>query len=199
VDRALHVGVLALQGSFAPHAAAVRRMGHEPLEVRGREQLDGLSHLILPGGESTTLHHLLELFELGATIRERAARGALALFGTCAGAILLGADAGELPPRWGLLDARLERNAFGRQIDSFQVALEVSGLDGGPLLATFIRAPRFAHVGARARVLARHEGEAVLVEQDNLLAASFHPELVGDDRLHRRFLSSMPRLASSAP
>jgi len=184
----MKAGVLALQGSFEPHAAALRRLGLEGVLVRSVEELAGLTHLILPGGESTSLHHLLELFGLREAIRERAAHGELALFGTCAGAILMGADDGTRPPRMGLLDATLARNAYGTQVDSFQAPLQVDGLEGGPLLARFIRAPRFTQVGPRARVLARFDGQPVLVEQEGLLAASFHPELVGDDRLHARFL-----------
>ena len=184
----IRVGVLALQGSFEPHAAAVRRLGHEAVLVRAPADLAGLTHLILPGGESTTLHHLLELFGLREAILLRAQRAELALFGTCAGAILLGADDGTRPPRFGLLDATLSRNAFGSQVDSFQAPIEVEELAGGALLGTFIRAPKFARVGPRARVLARLQGEPVLVEQPGLLAASFHPELTADDRLLERFL-----------
>ncbi len=187
--RAKKVGVLALQGSFEPHARVLRRLGFEPLLVRGAEDLRDLTHLILPGGESTTLHHLLELFGIGDAIRARHAAGELSLFGTCAGAILLGRDDGSRPPRLGLLDATLERNAYGRQVDSFEDEIAIDGLDGGPLRAIFIRAPRFAKLGERARVLARRGREPVLVEQDGLLAATFHPELSGDDRLHARFLS----------
>ena len=186
--RAKKVGVLALQGSFEPHARAVARLGYVPVLVRSVPDLEGLTHLILPGGESTTLHHLLELFGMFEPIRARASRGELALFGTCAGAILLGQDDGSRPQRFALLDAELERNAYGRQIDSFQTDIDVDGLEGGALRATFIRAPRFANIGKHARVLARLNGEPVLVEQPGLLAATFHPELSGDDRLHARFL-----------
>jgi len=186
--RAKRVGVLALQGSFGPHARAVERLGFQCVLVRAPADLEGLTHLILPGGESTTLHHLLELFGMREMIRERAARGELALFGTCAGAILLGAEDGSRPPRLGLLDAALERNGFGSQVDSFRAAIDVEGLEGESMNAIFIRAPRFTRVGERARVLARWKGEAVLVEQPGLLAATFHPELSGDDRVHARFL-----------
>lgn len=188
--RAKRVGVLALQGSFAEHAAALRRLGSEPVLVRSADDLEGLTHLILPGGESTTLRHLLDLFGMSAPIRERFERGELALFGTCAGAILLGQDDGTRPERFGLLDATLARNAYGTQIESFRSTIEVEGLADGPLQAVFIRAPRFTQIGPRARVLASNAGEAVLVEQPGLLAATFHPELAGDDRLHARFLSA---------
>ncbi len=185
---AKRVGVLALQGSFEEHAAAVRRLGFEPVLVRSAEDVRELTHLILPGGESTTLHHLMELFGVGEAIRTRAASGELSIFGTCAGAILLGQDDGTRPPRFGLLDATLDRNAYGRQVDSFRANVDVEVLEGGPLDAVFIRAPRFSKIGPRARVLARHNGEPVLVEQSGLLAATFHPELTRDDRLHGHFL-----------
>jgi 5'-phosphate synthase pdxT subunit len=178
-------GVLALQGDFEPHARVLRELGHEPVLVRNREQLARVTHLVLPGGESTTLHHLLELFGLWDAIRGRYRDGSLALFGTCAGAILLGRSDGERPPRLELLDAVLARNAFGRQVDSFVETLDV---DGAPLPCVFIRAPRFVSVGANARVLARRGDEPVLVEGPRLLAATFHPELSGETRLHRRFL-----------
>src|SRR5689334_3618558 len=133
MDRAKNVGVLALQGSFEPHMRAVRRLGFEPVLVRSPDDLEGLTHLILPGGESTTLHHLLELFGLREPIVERAKRGDLALFGTCAGAILLGREDGARPPRFGLLDAGLERNAYGRQVDSFRAPIELEGIAGPAL------------------------------------------------------------------
>ena len=189
VAASKRVGVLALQGSFEPHARAVLRLGFDPVLVRSMADVRELTHLILPGGESTTLHHLLELFGIGEAIRSRAASGKLSLFGTCAGAILLGRDDGTRPARFGLLDATLRRNGWGRQLDSFRSEVEIDGLEGGPMPAIFIRAPRFASLGPAARVLARLDGEAVLVEQPGLLAATFHPELAADDRLHARFLS----------
>jgi len=186
-------GVLALQGSSQPHLDCLRKLGHEPVAVRAREQLEGLTHLILPGGESTTIHHLLQLFDLEQAIRERWAEGRLALFGTCAGAILLGCGV-ETPGQpkirdvhLGLLDATLERNAYGRQIDSFTSSVQLE--QESDLHAVFIRAPRFVDVGPGARVLARHRGEPVLVEGKGLLAATFHPELSGDLRVHRRCLA----------
>ena len=179
-------GVLALQGDFEPHARMLHALGHEPVLVRNAEQLARVSHLVLPGGESTTLHHLLELFELWEPIRERYREGSLALFGTCAGAILLGKSDGTRPPRMELLDAVLARNAYGRQVDSFVKTLE---LDGAPLECVFIRAPKFVSVGARARVLVRDGADAIVVEGPRLLAATFHPELSGDKRLHERFLA----------
>ncbi|MEM7310932.1 MAG: pyridoxal 5'-phosphate synthase glutaminase subunit PdxT [Planctomycetota bacterium] len=188
------VGVLALQGAFAPHLAAFARLGVQAREVRRGEDLEGLSHLVLPGGESTTIRHLLDLFGLTEELVARTRAGQLALFGVCAGAILLGADADDRPRRLGLLDAHLERNGFGRQAESFTEELHV---DGAPMRGVFIRAPRIASVGADVRVLARRGDEPVLVESGGCLAATFHPELSGSDRLHARFLAA-PRAALPA-
>jgi 5'-phosphate synthase pdxT subunit len=181
-------GVLALQGSFEPHLRAFEELGFEPLAVRNRAQLELCSHLVIPGGESTTMHHLARLFDLWNEIGRRNEAGTLPLFGTCAGAILLGQDDGERPPRLARLDAKLERNAYGRQIDSFEKELELEGLGAPPMRCVFIRAPRFTEIGAGARVLGRDGGEPILVEGDGVLAATFHPELSGDLRLHARFL-----------
>ncbi len=181
------VGVLALQGASIAHRSAFARLGVEAREVRGRGDLEGISHLVLPGGESTTIHHLLELFDLGPEIVARHRRRTLALFGTCAGAILLGGDDGERPPRMRLLDAVLERNAYGRQVDSFsrQVHLEPFGAE---LRCVFIRAPRVRSVGPRARVLGRLGEDPILLQGPGLLASTFHPELSGDPLIHAYFL-----------
>jgi len=187
-------GVLALQGDFGPHRAAFARAGVEAREVRAAADLGGLTHLVIPGGESTTLHHLLELFGLWATIDERHRSGRLALFGTCAGAILLGRDDGERPPRLSLLDARIRRNAYGRQIDSFTRNVVVEGLDS-ELRGVFIRAPKITGVGEGVRVLARLDDDPILVQAPALLAATFHPELSDSPLLHRRFLTLDPREA----
>ncbi len=182
------VGVLALQGGVAPHLEAFSALGIAAREVRRRSHLAGLTHLVLPGGESTTLHHLLELFDLGSEIVHRHRAGELALFGTCAGAILLGRGDGERPPRFALLDAVLERNAYGRQVDSFTERLPFDVFGGRELDCVFIRAPRFLEVGSGARVLARRAGEPILVAGPGLLAATFHPELGDDPLIHRYFL-----------
>ena len=182
------VGVLALQGGVGPHLGAFAALGVAAHEVRRPSELDGLTHLVLPGGESTTLHHLLELFALTDEIVRRHRSGELALFGTCAGAILLGRGDGERPPRMGLLDAVLERNAYGRQVDSFAERIPFEVFGGEELPCVFIRAPRFRRVGPGARVLARRRGEPILVAGPGLLAATFHPELGGDPRIHRYFL-----------
>lgn len=186
IELATQAGVLALQGDFEPHARVLRGLGCEVVLVRDPAQLDAVTHLVLPGGESTTLHHLLDLFRLWEPIRARHRDGSLALFGTCAGAILLGHSDGAPPPRLDLLDATLARNAYGRQVDSFVAPVEFDGLR---LDAVFIRAPKFIDVGPRARVLAQLHGAPVLVEGPRLLAATFHPELSGASRVHERFLA----------
>jgi 5'-phosphate synthase pdxT subunit len=194
-----NVGVLALQGDYEPHARALRALGVEPVLVRRPAELAELSHLVLPGGESTTLHNLLTRFGMWESLRERYAAGSLALFGTCAGAILLGRDDGTRPPRLGLLDAVLERNAYGRQTDSFTRSIVLDALGGEAFPCIFIRAPKFAAIGPRARVLAHDGADPILVEGEDILAATFHPELSGDLRLHRRFLAMEPDSRLSGP
>ncbi|MSR60945.1 MAG: pyridoxal 5'-phosphate synthase glutaminase subunit PdxT [Planctomycetes bacterium] len=188
---AVRVGVLALQGASAAHVNACARLGVEAREVRAPRELDGLTHLVLPGGESTTLHHLLTLFELWEPLRERHRAGELALFGTCAGAILLSRGCGGKPPTLGLLEAEVERNAYGRQVDSFTRVLELAD-EPGPsagLTGVFIRAPRFVRVDPALHVLARLDGEPVALETPGLLATTFHPELTAETHFHRRFLA----------
>jgi 5'-phosphate synthase pdxT subunit len=191
----MRVGVLALQGGFEPHVAMLARIGVRAEQVRRPEQIEELSHLVLPGGESTTLHRLLELFGMGERIARRYRDGQLVLFGTCAGAILLGRGDGSRPPRMELLDARLVRNAYGTQLDSRIARTEVLGRT---MDCTLIRAPRITAFGAAVRVLATLDGDPILVEQDELLAATFHPELSDDSRIHERFLAIEPRSSSSA-
>ena len=192
-------GVLALQGDVEPHRSAFAALGLSAREVRRPADLDGLTHLVLPGGESTTLHHLLSLFGLGEEIVRRFREHRLALFGTCAGAILLGHGDGERPPRLGLLDAVVERNAYGRQLDSFTRTIPLDGFPAKALgvadrsfRCVFIRAPRFCHVGSGARVLARDGDDPILVEGPGLLAATFHPELTDDPAIHSYFLRAEP-------
>ena len=190
----LEVGVLALQGASAPHHAVLARLGVMAREVRSPSELEGLTHLILPGGESTTIRHLLELFDLGSLLVERQRRGELKVFGLCAGAILLGRDEGADsagpagPLGLGLLDAVLERNAYGRQVHSFSRTEHLDGL-GCDFRCIFIRAPRIRSVGPGVRVLgSTAEGEPLLVQAPGILAGTFHPELTGDPLLHRHFL-----------
>lgn len=181
-------GVLALQGGFEPHVEVMARLGVPVREVRRPADLQGLTHLILPGGESTTIRHLLDLFALTSEITRRGRERSLALFGTCAGAILLGADDGTRPRRLGLLDAGLSRNAYGRQVDSFTAEAPIELLGAPPFPCVFIRAPKFARVGPDVQVLAWHDATPIAVRSGRILAATFHPELSGDDRIHRMFV-----------
>jgi 5'-phosphate synthase pdxT subunit len=182
------VGVLALQGDFREHKEALRRLGVEAKEVRKPEHLLGLKALIVPGGESTTIGKLAREYGLEKAVRQRVEEGSLALFGTCAGAIWMAKEILGYPeqPRLGVLDVAVERNAFGRQVESFQEEVQVKGL--GPFPGVFIRAPVFRRLGEGVEVLAELGGLPVLVRQGRLLASSFHPELTQDPRLHRYFL-----------
>ena len=183
------IGVLALQGDFAEHIAILEWLGAEAVPVRLPEQLDGLDGLIIPGGESTTIGRLLHQWKLLEPIRELAGDG-LAVWGTCAGAILLAERAPDLD-REGLklMDIDIERNAFGRQVDSFEAPLSVPVLGTQPFRAVFIRAPRINSVGPEAEALARlSDGTVVAARQGKLLATAFHPELTDDERFHRYFL-----------
>ncbi len=195
LGRALRVGVLAVQGDYAAHAAALRRAaaeGGEPLTVvlvRKPSELEGIDGLIIPGGESTAFLKLLERGGFLNALQTFAA--SRPTFGTCAGSILLAGEVLHPPqPSLGLLDATVERNAYGRQNDSAILHADTE-LGGPPLEMVFIRAPRFARVGAGVRVLASREGFPALVEQKHLLAATFHPELSQDGRVHRYFLNKI--------
>ncbi len=182
------IGVLALQGDFAEHKAILERLGVQAREVRVPADLAGLDGLVIPGGESTTIGKLLETYGLLEPIRERGASG-FPIWGTCAGLILLAKDVGRQQTLLGLMDIQVERNAFGRQIDSFETDLDVRDLPGGPLHAVFIRAPIVRAVGAGVDVLARlSDDKIVAVRQDHLLATAFHPELTDDARLHGVFV-----------
>ena len=180
------IGVLAIQGDYAAHAAALADAGAEPMEVRKPEQLADLDGLILPGGESTTMLRFLEKLRFFETLQEFGGRKPV--FGTCAGAILLAREVTHPPQRsLGLLDATVERNAYGRQIDSTILSAETT-LAGGPLEMVFIRAPRIAAAGQEVEVLAERDGSPVLVRQGRLMAATFHPELSRDRRVHKMFV-----------
>jgi len=186
---AARVGVLSLQGASEPHRLSFAQLGIEAREVRSPEELAGLTHLVLPGGESTTLYRLLRLFELWEPIAARHRTGELALFGTCAGAILLGRTCGGRPPTLGLLDALLERNAYGRQVDSSLRRIQVEAT-GGTFPGIFIRAPRLTALGPGVGVLARDGEDPIAVEAAGILATTFHPELSGDPWFHARFLAA---------
>ncbi len=177
------VGVLALQGDFREHVAAIEELGHVGVEVRTPDQLAGVDALIIPGGESTTIGKLADRYGLLEPLRDRLSAG-MPTLGTCAGMIFLAAaTTGPDQHQLGVLDAVVARNAFGRQVDSFEVDLEVAGW-AEPMTAVFIRAPWIEKVGADVDVLAAVDGNPVLVRQGNIIAASFHPELTGDRRLH---------------
>ena len=190
----MKIGVLALQGDFDRHREALARVrgeAVESVEVRKTTELDGLDGLVIPGGESTTLLKLMDAFDFWPAMEKFHAAGR-PIFGTCAGAILVARDVENPQQRsLGFIDIGVERNAYGRQRESFAADIEVQGLEGGPLHAVFIRAPVIADVGAGVRVLARERGEIVLAESDRALVATFHPELTSDDRLHRRFVAKV--------
>src|SRR5204862_4832288 len=178
MEKPLRIGVLAVQGNFREHAAVLRRLGAEPVEVRLPEQLDGLDGLIIPGGESTTIGRLMRLYGLDEAVREFGGP----ILGTCAGMILLDRD------HLGLGDYSTRRNAFGRQVNSFEADLEMLPNDRGdgdePLRAVFIRAPWLEDAGADVDVLAEVDGHPVLAREGRLLVAAFHPELTDDTRVH---------------
>jgi 5'-phosphate synthase pdxT subunit len=176
----LVIGVLALQGGFAAHARVLRALGAEVREVRVPADLDGLAGLIIPGGESTTMTLGVEREGLAEPLRSFDKP----VFGTCAGLIML--DRAHL----GLMDIEAERNAFGRQVRSFEADLEIAGIEGDPLRAVFIRAPWIAEHGDGVEILAAVDGHPVAAQQGRLLAVAFHPELGADTRLHERFLAA---------
>jgi pyridoxal 5'-phosphate synthase pdxT subunit len=194
--RRPRVGVLAVQGAVREHLDAIRAVGAEPVEVRLPRDLVDLDALILPGGESTTMRKLIDAYGLREPILSLARAGA-PMMGTCAGMILLAdriADGDE--PVFGLLDAEIHRNGYGRQLDSFEADLEVPALGDEPLHGVFIRAPVVAAVGPGAEVLARGpDGTPVAIRQGRVLATAFHPELTGDRRLHRMLVEMIDRSA----
>jgi len=178
VEKPLRIGILAVQGNFREHAAVLWRLGAEPIEVRLPEQLGGLDGLIIPGGESTAIGRLMRLYGLDEAVREFGGP----IFGTCAGMIVLDRD------HLGLGDYRTLRNAFGRQVKSFEADLDLGDGDE-PLPAVFIRAPWLEEAGPDVEVLAEVDGHPVLAREGRLLVAAFHPELTDDTRVHERFLN----------
>ena len=179
------IGVLAYQGDVREHLRALAAAGADAVEVRTLDDLDRVDGLVVPGGESTVIGKLAARYGLLEPLRERA-RAGLPVLGTCAGMILLAREV-EGPPQHllGVLDVRVRRNAFGRQVASFEAEVDVKGLDGGPVAGAFIRAPWVAEAGPDVEVLAELDGRVVAVRQGNLLATAFHPELSGETRLHR--------------
>ena len=189
----MKIGLLALQGAFREHHDAVCALGVQTVYVRRPEHLEGCDGLIIPGGESTAISKLLDSSGLREPIKQAHAAG-MALFGTCAGAILLastveGAVSGLTP--LALMDATIKRNGYGRQVDSFETIVPFEGVSGGEVNAVFIRAPRFDTLGTDVEVLSRHEGEPIAVRQGSVLAVAFHPELTEDRRVHQYFIETM--------
>jgi 5'-phosphate synthase pdxT subunit len=177
VGSGLRIGVLAVQGNFREHAAMLRRLAADAVEVRLPEQLEALDGLVIPGGESTTFMRLMRLYGLDEAVKQFQGP----VFGTCAGMIVL--DRAHL----GLVDILVDRNAYGRQVSSFEADLELTGATE-PLRGVFIRAPRLREAGPEVEVLAERDGEPVLLREGRFLVASFHPELTDDTRVHERFL-----------
>jgi len=201
-DGQPRIGVLALQGDVREHVAALRDSGAEPVPVRRATELSEVDGLVIPGGESTTMSRLLDIFELIEPLRERVAAG-MPTYGSCAGMILLAGTVVDGRPdqqQLAAVDMVVRRNAFGRQVDSFECELPVTGVDDGPVHAVFIRAPWVESVGEGVDVLARvpdipssglAAGRIVAVRQGCVLATAFHPELTGDERVHRLFVETV--------
>jgi pyridoxal 5'-phosphate synthase pdxT subunit len=191
------VGVLAFQGDVREHLAALAAVGADPVEVRSVADLDTVEGLVVPGGESTVIGKLATRYGLLEPLRARVADG-LPVLGTCAGMIFLARQV-EGPPQdlLGVLDVRVRRNAFGRQVASFEAEVDVKGVDGGPVSGAFIRAPWVAEAAPEVEVLAEVDGKVVAVRQGNLLATAFHPELTGEVRLHRWLVDLVAERGSS--
>lgn len=186
------IGVLALQGDVVEHVHALERAGARALEVRTPADLERVDALIVPGGESTTVIRLLDRFGLTEPIKARV-RAGMPFWGTCMGLIVAAHDvAGIEQPTLNLLDVTVRRNAFGRQVDSAEIPLAIPALGGEPFPAVFIRAPWIERTGPNVETLAERDGHGVMVRQNNVLGTSFHPELTGDDRVHRYFLDMVP-------
>lgn len=187
------IGVLALQGAFARHVEVLERCGVVALEIRRADQLDDLDGLVIPGGESTTMIKLLTAFDLVEPLG-KLIDGGLPVFGTCAGMILLARDVIDGHPdqlSFDAIDIDVRRNGYGRQINSFEAEIDVSGIDGSTFTAVFIRAPVVTRTGPEVDVLATVDDYPVLCRQDRILVSSFHPELTDDDRLHHLFIGSI--------
>ncbi|MGC8657509.1 MAG: pyridoxal 5'-phosphate synthase glutaminase subunit PdxT [Desulfomonilaceae bacterium] len=184
----MRIGVLALQGDFEEHCICLKKLGVKALEIRLPSQLEDLDGLIIPGGESTTIGKLATDYNLVDPIRTLSISSAI--WGTCGGLVFLATDVGRNQPTLGLIDMVVERNAFGRQIESFEEDLTITGIPGGPFRGIFIRAPRVQKVGSGVDILCElKDGSIVAVRHGKLLATSFHPELTNDTRIHEYFLS----------
>lgn len=186
----MKLGILALQGDFREHKSVIQDLGASTVLVKRPDHLGGLDGLVIPGGESTAIAKLMEKWGLFELIKEEAASG-LPVFGTCAGLILMAKDLEDGPPTLGLMDIEVERNAYGRQIESFEGELETTEKEefrGNSVHGVFIRAPQVKRVGPEVKVLAEHEQLPVLLREDRFLAATFHPELTDDPGVHDYFL-----------
>jgi pyridoxal 5'-phosphate synthase pdxT subunit len=182
----MKAGVLALQGDFREHALMFERVGATPVLIRTPGALSDVDVLAIPGGESTAISRLARLYGLVEPLRERALAG-MPILGTCAGLIVMAKRVQGGEPLLQILDVTAVRNAYGRQVDSFETDLDVQGV--GPVTGVFIRAPQIEDIGSDVEVLAEHDGRPVVLRQGNLLAAAFHPEMAGDPRLHERLLA----------
>ncbi|WP_289059841.1 pyridoxal 5'-phosphate synthase glutaminase subunit PdxT [uncultured Mesotoga sp.] len=185
----MKIGVLGIQGAIQEHLSILRKTGVEPSWVKDRKELDSVEALVMPGGESTTMIKLLKRFEMWEALRNRIEDG-MPVLATCAGMILLSKKIENVVNQdsLGVLDISVKRNGYGRQINSFEVDLQIDEIGPEPFRAVFIRAPKIESIGDEVRVLTSYDGSPVLVRQNNMLAASFHPELTGDLRIHRYFL-----------
>lgn len=183
------IGVLAVQGDFTEHKHLLNLLGVPTVEVRLPGHLDGIDGLIIPGGESTTIVQLLDIYKISSPLKSKVQNG-LPIWGTCAGMIVLANQlANSRPDPLHLMDIEVSRNAFGRQVDSFETDLDIEGIDGPPFRAVFIRAPVVRRIGKNVRVLSRHaDGYPVAVREGKKLATAFHPELTSDSRMHEYFL-----------
>lgn len=189
MDSHKAVGVLAMQGAFHKHCMMLEGLGVEAIEVRTSEDIESISGLIIPGGESTVMSKLLSRNGLIEPLKKRALEG-MPLFGTCAGMILLAKEVDGFDlPLLGVMDIAVQRNAYGRQLESFEATFPVKGLGDDPFSGIFIRAPKVARCGNDVEILAEFEDIPILVREKNFLGASFHPELTGDPRIHSLFLS----------
>ena len=195
----MNVGVLAVQGDVREHVDALRELGIDAEQVKLPRDLEDLQGLIIPGGESTTICKLMVIFDLLEPIRHRILAEKMAVWGTCAGMILLSKDIGEsAQPLLGVMDSRILRNAFGSQINSFEADVPIECINGGPFPAVFIRAPMVESIGSNVAVLGRLPSNdcIVAIQQDLMLATAFHPEIVGDRRLHQYFLTLCSRVSA---
>lgn len=185
----MKIGVLGIQGAIQEHLSILRKAGVEPSWLKDRKELDSVTALVMPGGESTTMIKLLKRFEMWEALRNRIEDG-MPVLATCAGMILLSKTIENVVNQdsLGVLDISVKRNGYGRQINSFEVDLQIDEIGPEPFRAVFIRAPKIESIGGEVRVLTSYEESPVLVRQGNVLAASFHPELTGDLRIHRYFL-----------